>query len=266
MGVDFSYPNPTAVDKVVDFAAHDKAMGYPDGTSYSAVQLVRKYSSYKEAEKHMSQQQKDAYNNWYSTDIIETDHWKKLVADYKAKITDPKMTKPPGFTDKPDWIDETKTPTNSGFNPPGVNSTFKGDPASTGGMAVNTAALEWFANEVLGKVVGNDGVIKKTALTVDAVNPKPGGFARAELLRQAIVGATGADGGIKMDTRDMLYNIEKSLDSVRLALLEMAKKYKDTEELNKLSTADLDTIMGDAFKGLQGLNQYGSKDTHTDGG
>jgi hypothetical protein len=275
--VDFGYPNDKAITAMHAYSTGDKALGRPDGTTqaahdswmayYNKHQNDRTGVDYDKWEDEVRGQHPEWVDarQWYEKNILDTDGWKKLVKDYKAHVTDPSTVKPPGFGDKPDWIDETKTPTNSGFTPPGVNATFKGDPAATKGVAVNTAALEWFANEVLGKVTGNGNILLSTADQLSKIDPKPGAFARAEVLRQAVVGATAQDGGVKGDMKDMLVNMNTSLIAVQDALLKMAGQYKNLEELNSLTTDKLTEVMGDSFKGLDGLGGYGQKTIKTDG-
>ena len=63
----------------------------------------------------------------------------------------------------------------------------------------------------------------------------------------------------------MLVNMNTSLIAVQDALLKMAGQYKNLEELNSLTTDKLTEVMGDSFKGLDGLGTYGQKTIKTDG-
>ncbi|MGX1616488.1 hypothetical protein ACWIF8_21660 [Micromonospora chalcea] len=275
--IDWGYASPEAIAAMNAYGMGDAAIGKPEGTTQAAYDSWMAYYN-----KHQNRRTgvdfdrwKDEVRaehpewiearEWYDKNVLDIDGWRNLVKEYKANITDPSNVKPPAFTDKPDWIDETKTPTNSGFTPPGINPTFKGDTASTSGVAVNTAALEWFANEVLGRITGPGNVLLATVDQLNAVDPRPGAFARAEVLRQAVVGATAQDGGVKGDTKDMLVDMNTALLAVQHALLKMAAQYKNLEELNSLTTEKLTEVMGDSFKGLDNLSTYGQKIIKTDG-
>ncbi|WP_433794797.1 hypothetical protein [Actinoplanes sp. CA-252034] len=274
--IDWGYPNQEAITAMHAYSTHDEAKGYPAGTTQAAYDSWMAYYN-----KHSNSRTGVDYDkwkdsvraehpewvearDWYTSNITDTNGWKKLVSDYKGQITDPSNVKPPAFNSQGDWIDETKTPTGSGFKPPTIDG-FKGDAAATKGVAVNTAALEWFAKEVLQKITGPGNVLLSTVDQLNLVDPKPGGFARAEVLRQAIVGATAQDGGVKGDMKDMLVNMNTSLIAVADALLKMAGDYKNLEELNKLTNDKLNEIMGESFKGLDGLGTYGTKTVKTDG-
>jgi hypothetical protein len=275
--IDWGYPNDKAISAMNAYGMGDAAIGKPEGTTQAAYDSWMAFYN-----KHQNNRTGVDYErwkdevraehpewiearDWYDKNILDTEGWKNLVKTYKDNITDPSNVKPPAFTDKPDWIDEEKTPTDSGFKPPAINPTFKGDTASTGGVAVNTAALKWFAEEVLGKVTGAGNILLTTADQVGAIDPRPGAFARAEVLRQAVVGATAQDGGVKGDMKDMLVNMNTALLAVQTALLKMAVEYDNLEELNALTTDKLGEIMGDSFKGLDNLSTYGQKIIKTDG-
>ncbi|GLY00701.1 hypothetical protein [Actinoplanes sp. NBRC 101535] len=276
--IDWGYPNDEAIQAMHAYSTHDSDKGYPDGTTQAAYDSWMAYYN-KHSSNNPNHSGVDFDNwkdevraehpewvearDWYSTNIVG-DGWKNLVKEYKENITDPSNVKPPGFNDQSDWIDENATPTGSGFKPPTVG-TFTGDAASTNGVAVNTAALEWFAKEVLQKLTGNGNILLSTMEQLKTIDPKPGAFARAEVLRQAIVGATGQDGGVRGDMADMLYNMNNALIAVADALLKMAGEYKNLEELNSMTTEKLTEIMGDSFKGLDGLSTYGQKTVKTDG-
>ncbi|MET7468178.1 hypothetical protein ABZS35_05470 [Micromonospora sp. NPDC005599] len=275
--IDWGYPNDKAISTMDAYGMGDTALKQPHGTVQAAYDSWMDYYT-----KHGTNSQYgtgvnlEGWKNqvraehpewidareWYVNNILDGGGWQNLVKTYKDRITDPSNVTPPAFTDKSDWIDE---PTNSGFKPPGVDPTFKGDTASTNGVAVNTAALRWFANEVLGKVAGPGNILLTTADRLSAVDPRPGAFARAEVLRQAVVGATAQDGGVKGDMKDMLVNMNTALLAVQEALLKMATDYGNLEELNAMTTDKLGEIMGDSFKGLDNLGTYGQKIIKTDG-
>jgi len=276
MSIDWSYPSQDAINAMHAYSTHDKAKGYPDGTTQAAYDSWTAYANshgtaktgasldgWADSVRAQHPEWVEAHQ-WYNENIVG-DGWDKLVEDFKKHATDPSNVNPPGFNDKPDWIDDSKNPTNSGFDPSGIKTSFTGDSASTSGTAVNTAALEWFANDFLGAITGEGHMLLQTADLVGQINPKPGAFARAEVLRQAIVGATAQDGGVKGDTKDMLINMNTTLLAMKEALLKMAKQYRDVEELNGLTTDKLNEYLGDSFQGLNGISGYGSKTVKTDG-
>ena len=227
--IDWGYPNPDAIAAMI-------AYGVPEDAINAAVP------------------------SGPMTELVLLEDWKTLVEEYKTRITDPSHVTPLAFTERSDWL----APEKSGFRAPEIES-FKGEAASASGVAVNTAALEWFANVVLGSVVGPKGILIEMAQDVAAVDPRPGAFARAEALRLAIVGATAQDGGVKGDIKQMLVNMNTALLAVQDALLKMAAQYNDLEELNSLTTEELNAIMGDSLNGLDSLKSYGQKTISTDG-
>ena len=278
--IDWGYPNDKAISAMNAYGMGDAVIGKPEGTTQAAYDSwMAYYHEHGRNSRYGTGVNLEGWKNqvraehpewieareWYDKNILDTDGWKNLVKTYKDRITDPSNVKPPAFTDQSDWIDESKTPTNSGFKPPAIDPTFKGDTASTSGVAVNTAALKWFAEDVLGSITGAGNILLTTADKLSAIDPRPGAFARAEVLRQAIVGATAQDGGVKGDMKDMLVNMNTALLAVQTALLKMAAEYENLEELNALTTDKLSEIMGDSFNGLDNLKTYGQKVVKTDG-
>ncbi|MEU4752052.1 hypothetical protein AB0F93_13855 [Micromonospora tulbaghiae] len=274
--IDWGYPNDKAISAMNAYGMGDDFLKKPDGTVqaaydswmafYNKNQNNRTGVNFEKWKDEVRAEHPEwiEARDWYDKNILDTDGWKNLVKTYKDNITDPSNVKPPAFTDQSDWIDD-KIQTGSGFKPPAINPTFKGDTASTSGVAVNTAALKWFAEDVLGSITGAGKILLTTADQLGAIDPRPGAFARAEVLRQAIVGATAQDGGVKGDMKDMLVNMNTALLAVQAALLKMAAEYENLEELNALTTDKLGEIMGDSFKGLDNLSTYGQKIVKTDG-
>ncbi|MEW2592580.1 hypothetical protein AB0893_19430 [Micromonospora aurantiaca] len=274
--IDWGYPNDKAISAMNAYGMGDDFLKKPDGTVQAAYDSwMAFYNKHQNSRTGVNYERwKDEVRaehpewiearDWYDKNILDTDGWKNLVKTYKDNITDPSNVKPAAFTDQSDWIDD-KISTGSGFEPPAINPTFKGDTASTSGVAVNTAALKWFAEDVLGRITGAGNILLTTADKLSAIDPRPGAFARAEVLRQAIVGATAHDGGVKGDMKDMLVNMNTALLAVQTALLKMAAEYENLEELNALTTDKLSEIMGDSFNGLENLKTYGQKVVKTDG-
>lgn len=120
-------------------------------------------------------------------------------------------------------------------------------------VAVSTKALIHFADQL--KVVTADkGILVQIVTKLQTLKPLPGGFAKAELLRLAIVG-NGEKPGLGPDSVTLFTNIRAALIKLEENLRAMAKAYENNEEFNTLTGIQLQEQMEEALTLITGLDK-----------
>jgi hypothetical protein len=201
-----------------------------------------------------SKEEKDAYT-WYSDEVIETEHWKKIVNEYKAKSANKDNVQ---YDHAPADGNNYGLNGNNGFVPPVVHEWS--DSAKQGnGVAVNTQALRYFAKQLEAiEPDGTGGVAWQAWEKLNKVSLKPGGFAKAELLRQKINGTGGDNDGLRGDTMDTLMAVHQAVYNLRKSLIKIADEYDSAEELNKMTGDQLTEAMKTAWAEIEKLKNSGT--------
>ena len=121
-------------------------------------------------------------------------------------------------------------------------------------IKVNTKALKVFADNVDELRTMINGAKVKT----DEVHILPGGFTRAFMLRDKIQAESGENPGLKNSVRDYMDQLEIVLENIRDEVRKLVVDYDNTEDLNKLTTDKLNSVMSDSFDYIGGLTGSGS--------
>ncbi|XVV16086.1 hypothetical protein ACQP2X_17550 [Actinoplanes sp. CA-131856] len=152
---------------------------------------------------------------------------------------------------------------NSGFTPPPGTKEYSGPDNKSGEMVVSTEAINYFLKNLANVAGDGHGVAWDAYQDLgERVDPKPGGFAKAEVLRQKVMGAGSSDSGLKGDTRALLLSVNRSLVALQASLHHAIKEYENTEDFNKNFTKAMD----DAWKKIERIDQYGKTTSSSSGG
>ncbi len=268
--IDFSYPNDAAIAQIGILDKYNNGLipghpgKHPAGWIQTVIQKVQADLSNVPAGKDRSgsvdwsnytQEEHDAYN-WYTDDVIDTDKWKAIVADYQNN-----STKESNVTwDSYDQSNHPYSNPNVNIKPPDVTAYTGGD-NTNGDLKVSTDAIRYFANQI-DKVATDDG----KGLLMDASNAfndldvRPGKFAKAEVMRQAVVGtgAPGAGPGLVGDTQGLMKQLHSTMVSLKQDLLTLATTYDNAEDFNHMTAKQLADDMDKAWSNISGIDQYGT--------
>ncbi|WP_067494996.1 hypothetical protein [Actinoplanes sp. TFC3] len=270
MSIDFGYPNDEAIDKIGVLADHDKSLGHDAGWTRSVIKKIEadimnspqhKESTGGSFDRSDYDQDELAAWDWYRSDVVDTDHWESLVKDYKADVTDESNVKPDGYNGDKQYVPYTE-PKVEGSNVP-----YSGSNNANKELAVSTEALKYFANQI-DAIVKDDGtgMLTDARNKLKAVQMKPGGFAKAEVLRQKIDGVSANDAGLRGDSMGMLLAVQEALLAVKSGLLKMANEYEKAEDFNSMTAEQLTNNMDGAWGKISDVGDYGQSSGTTAGG
>jgi hypothetical protein len=272
--IDYSYPNEAAAAQMGLFTKYDNGQiaGHPGKHDAGWAQsTLDNMISDKQAQTHTvgkattttwslsnyPQDKQDLWN-WYFNDVVGDDGnatWNALVKDFKDNG---------GKDIKFDSYGDSSHPyanPNTKINPPDVSAYTGGDNNKGGDLKVSTDAIRYFANQI-DKVASDDGhgLLIDAAAKFDDLNIRPGKFAKAEVMRQAIAGTgqPGAGPGLVGDTQGLLKQLHSTMVSLKQDLLTLATTYDNAEEFNHLSAQQLATDMDKAWSNISGINGYGN--------
>lgn len=260
MSIDFSYANPEAVDAVGVLPEYDKEHGFEDGWARSVIERWR--NDYDGDIDWDDDEQ--ALLDWYKDDVIEHDKWKAIVEEHNEDITqEDNVTVDQYDADNPPF----DMPENTFEHP--EDAEYSGGDNPNQELAVSTEALRHVANQI-GAIVGLDdsgsNLILQARTQLSDIQMRPGGFAKAEVLRQKIEGASADSSGLRGDAMGLLLASHEALLAVKDGLLKIADSYDNAEEFNEMSTTQLGENMGNAWGKIDKLSEYGKTDGTTTGG
>lgn len=268
---DFSYANDDAVKQTGVLPQHDTDTGNPPGWTDAVITKIKAEIEKEHSNDHgesaaikpdydhsMFTADENAAYQWYKDNVIEPGHWKQIVANYEANGG---SKAPTGATATPYNPDDDYIPKkDSGFQPPDVHE-YNGPDNKSHTLSVSTEAIEYFINEL--KAVAGDG----TGILLDArgdlnkLDMKPGAFARAELMRQKVMGSQNDDPGLRGDSMNLLTTIHSALFNMQTDLHNMLVEYQNTEDFNKMTVDQFNGVMDDAWGKVGNLSQYGKTDS-----
>jgi hypothetical protein len=270
---DFGYPNDDAVKATGVFNQHDSDTGSPPGWTDAVVGKIKAEIEKEHQGDHgdytgpdydhskFSAEENAAYQ-WYKDDVIEQSHWEQIVKNYEANGGSKAPTQPDVKDYNPD--DDYIPKKDSGFQPPSVNE-YHGPDNKSHTLSVSTEAIEYFINELKSVADDGTGILLDARGDLNKLDVKPGGFARAELMRQKVMGSQGGDPGLRGDTMDMLTTIHSALFNMQTDLQKMLKEYQSTEDFNTMTADQFGDVMGDAWGKVGNLSQYGKSDSSGSG-
>lgn len=270
MSIDYSYSNEDAAEKMGLFTQYDHDTKHNDGWAKST--LDRMLSDYQHhthgyGEKQTndwklsdySQDEQDLWN-WYENDVVPPDKWKALVEKFQKE--------PPSITAvkyDPNHPAFTTSKPGVGLDLP---PTYKGGDNANGDVKVSTDAIRYVADQIK-KVADEDGtglLMTASERFTKMQDILPGKFARAEVMRQALVGDGKTGGGLVGDTQGLLKAVHGTMVSLRQDLLGLAALYEKGEEFNHLTAQQLATDMDKSWSGISGIDQFGGFGTGSDAG
>ncbi|AGL14100.1 hypothetical protein [Actinoplanes sp. N902-109] len=268
MSTDFSYANEEAVDAIGVLDKYDTDHGHPAGWTRAVIKKIQQDIQNSPAGKDRTgSYDRDDYSSdenaaydWYSNDVIEHDHWKALVENYQKDQGS--TVKPDAYNPDKQYIDKN----DGGFKPPEGTGEYTGGNNPNHELTVSTEALNYFANQ-LDKVVGDGtGVLYDARNQLNKVEMKPGGFAKAEVLRQKIEGVSANDAGLRGDTMGLMLTLHEALYAVKTNLRQMVRDYDTAEEFNGMTAQQLGDAMDKAWGKIGNVGDYGQSSGTTTGG
>lgn len=271
MGINWDYANEEAVDQTGVLTDHDKAIGEDPGWTRS---VINKIIADQQNQSGASQQwggsswNRSDYSaeelaawDWYQSEVTPKEKWDKIAANYRSSETSDDKVDKPEYDEDHQYINKP----DSGFKPP-TTSEYAGGNNASRDVVVSTEAINHLAGQI--ELVAGDG----KGMLIDARNElakfqmRPGGFARAELLRQKIEGANGTDEGLRGDTRALMLTVHGALFSVAQGLRKMAREYDTAEEFNNLTSEQLKDVMDGAWVKIGKIGGHGNSEGTTSGG
>ncbi|WP_213453725.1 hypothetical protein [Rhizomonospora bruguierae] len=152
----------------------------------------------------------------------------------------------------------------SHFEPPSGMQEYGGVNNKNHELAVSVEALEYFARQI--EQILDKDMLQAARRSLATFVMRPGKFAKAEVLRQKIAGVKADDTGLRGDSMKLLQAVHDALYQIKKNLRELITNYDSTEEFNKLTTAQLDEVMGAAWGKIGSLGHYGQTEGSISGG
>ncbi|GAA2491392.1 hypothetical protein GCM10010435_42950 [Winogradskya consettensis] len=269
MGINFDYANEEAIDKIGVLTSHDTSLGEDSGWTRSVIQKIKNdilnSPQTKAASSSFDRGDYDSDElaawDWYQDNVVDQDHWKQLVKDYNADVTNPDHVDPADYDPEHQYI-----PKDDGAIAPPETSTYSGSNNPNHELAVSTEALNFMAGQ-LDQIVGDGtGMLFDARNTLNAIAMKPGGFAKAEILRQKIDGVNATDAGLRGDSMGLMLAVHEALYAVKTGLRQMARDYDNAEDFNSMTADQLGESMGSAWGKIGNIGDYGQGSGSTAGG
>ena len=262
MGINWDNPNLDAIDAMGFLKEYEGTHGEDPGWARSVIERIRA-EQLADTPKHKEDTGGDwdrgnydadelAMYDWYTETYIGMNNkdWDALVDKHQDKAMDNVHTTPPGEYD--DFTDE-------GIWKPPTTTEFTGDTSGNNEMVVNTEAIQHLINQFATVAEGeHKGLLLDLATELDGKMIKPGGFARAEILRQKIDGTGEGNPGVRGDTIGLLRTLHRALFDLQAGLKVMKTEYEKTEEDNEVTQAKLQELLKDAWSEIGALNKYGT--------
>jgi hypothetical protein len=272
--LDLGYPNDGAIKTIGALKPHDQSGNHPDGWTQSVIDKIHqdivsntpsnpnRSVNMDSILSHYSQEERDAWK-WYQDEVLPPDKWKTLVQNYEAN-GGPKnaVDKPPGFDDDKDYVPKP----GSKFKPPDGVKTWSGADNTSGDLAVSHDAINFFIKSVASVASDGHGILLDARTTLGDIDPRPGGFARAEVMRQRVRGASADDPGLQGDTMALLAAVHSALFDLQANLKTLMNNYKEAEDFNTLTSDKLDQVMDDSWGKIDNLDDYGQTKSTGGGG
>ena len=261
---DLSYANDDAVKTIGALKPYDQRNNHPDGWTQSVIDKIEQEITratpsnpnrsvdIDQVLSKFSPEERDAWK-WYHEEVVPPDKWKKLVDDYNVSGAKKSVEPPAGFDSGKDYVPKP----GSQFKPPDGVKPWSGADNKKGDLAVSHEAINYFIKS-LGAVAGDGhGILLDARGVLDKIDPRPGGFARAEVMRQRVRGAGPDDPGLQGDTMHLLGRVHSALFDLQANLKTLLNNYKDAEDFNSLTSDKLDKVMDDTWDKVDSLGDFG---------
>ncbi|BCJ52704.1 hypothetical protein Asp14428_41790 [Actinoplanes sp. NBRC 14428] len=272
MSADMSYPNDDSirVSGVLDRwnTEHGKPAGWiqdlikrVEATDDTTPQQSARGSGGGVDLSGFSDEEKNAWN-WYRNDVVN--NWSAVKADWEKRSADKSNVE---YDHNPNDGNDYGLNKGPGFTPPSVHEWS--DSAKQGnGVAVNTQALRHFAKQLEAiEPEGAGSLTLKARSALEKVDIRPGGFAKAELLRRKIQGTNegnnnSEDDGLRGDTMKLMRTVHQAIFNLRTSLVQIANEYDSGEKLNKMTGEQLAEAMETAWAEIASLKNVGNTESH----
>ncbi|WP_306215254.1 hypothetical protein [Actinoplanes sp. RD1] len=262
MATDYSHANLDAIDEMGFLTQWEKDHGEDAGWARSVIEKITADKA--DAPRVGDSWDRDDYSadelamyDWYWDKFYDGksySDWKAITDQYAKEHQDQiTYTKPEDYKDKTDLESDDNV-----WKPPAV-SEWKGDVSKNNQMVVNTEAIQHLINQF--KAVATEehkGMLLDLANELDGHLILPGGFAKAEILRQKIDGTGEGNPGLRGDTIGLLRTLHRALYDLQTGLATMKTEYEKTEEDNKVTQDKLQEAMKGAWGEIGGLSKYGT--------
>ncbi|KXK60064.1 hypothetical protein AWW66_20830 [Micromonospora rosaria] len=287
MGIDFSYANDEAIEQIgiLDRFNNGEIDGFPnehpDGWIQAVIDEVQAeiQSTYNPRTgssnvdwSNYTDEERAAYE-WYRDEVIPPEKWRAHVEEYQEESSDEDNVSYDEYQE-PDEYD-----IDGDIDEPDV-TTYTGTDNENGELKVSTEAIRHFVKQIDKVAWRGGGLLLDASNRFDTLDIRPGKFARAELMRQKIVGG-GENRGLIGDTQGLLTQVHQTLFVLSDNLLQMANSYERTEEgndrtgkdledrtreFNEMTESEFANAMGDSWGYIDGTGDFGQVSTDGSGG
>ncbi|NIL56907.1 hypothetical protein [Salinispora arenicola] len=269
MGIDWSYPNTQAVDATGVLDEYDEENGHPPGWTRSVIEKIKAdINTYTPVGRFGGRNgfDRDDYTDeelaawdWYQEDVVG--NWDEVAEEHNSTVTDTDNVRPDEYNPDHQYVEHPPP----GFTPPGT-SEWAGGHNPNQRLSVSTEALEFFADQIDQIAGDGTGILFDARTLLGEVDMRPGGFAKAELMRQLIDGSSSESPGLRGDTMNLMLSVHQALYEVKTGLRLMVRGYDTSEEFNDMTADELGEAMGGAWSKIGVVGDHGQDSGTTSGG
>lgn len=269
MGIDWSNPNIQAVDATGWLDEYDEENGHPPGWSRSVIEKIladiRTYTPVGPF-RLGSGFDRDDYTDeelalWDRFYVEVYRPWDEVAEEHNSTVTDTDNVRPDEYNPDHQYVEQPPP----GFTPPGTSEWAGGDNPNQQ-LSVSTEALEFFADQIDQIAGDGTGILFDARTLLGEVDMRPGGFAKAELMRQLIDGSSSESPGLRGDTMNLMLSVHQALYEVKTGLRLMVRGYDTSEEFNDMTADELGEAMGGAWSKIGVVGDHGQDSGTTSGG
>ncbi|WP_033346211.1 hypothetical protein [Catenuloplanes japonicus] len=259
MAIDFTYANSKAVEYLKPLDDYSTEHGHEAGWAWEVVETIQDSDELVD-DQDLTDEERAAYD-YYTTEITPKEKWDAIVADNKDKIDN--YEKPSDdsveFEEEPEEGVSYSSELSEDFEAPeGVHEYAGGDNNANKSVAVSHEAIEHFCRQLDAIAPEGGGILLTARTAVNAIDLKPGRFAKAELLRRSITGTDESNPGLRGDTAGALRAAHEALFDLRVSLRQMMTDYETADEFNKMTAEQLGDAMEDPWGSINRLSEYGT--------
>ncbi|WP_127500459.1 hypothetical protein [Actinoplanes solisilvae] len=265
MGTSYDYANDDAIKQMGLYNLYDDGLGgtsstHPNGWTQLVIKRIEDVGGDTTG---FSPDEVKAWE-WYQNNVLDPDGWDKTVSQYKDSPYNSGQPTPDSF--KPfDSKDDYITKPGSGFKPPSLTA-YSGPDNKSGQLSVSFEAIQYFINELKAIAGDGSGMLLDVRADVNKLDIRPGGFARAELMRQKVMGSAGGDPGLRGDTMDLFTNVHSTLFDMQVELRNMLTEYQNAEDFNKMTADQFGDVLDGTLGKMDNISQYGKSNSSSSGG
>uniref|UniRef100_A8LV96 Uncharacterized protein n=1 Tax=Salinispora arenicola (strain CNS-205) TaxID=391037 RepID=A8LV96_SALAI len=271
MGIDWSNPNIRAVDATGWLDEYDEEHGHPPGWARSVLERILadigetkptvgrfRYESSGFDRDDYTPEELALYDKFVVEVAIP---WDKVAESHNSTVTDTDNVRIDPYNPDHQYVEQPPP----GFTPPETGEWAGGDNPNQQ-LSVSTEALEFFADQIDQIAGDGTGILFDARTLLGEVDMRPGGFAKAELMRQLIDGSSSESPGLRGDTMNLMLSVHQALYEVKTGLRLMVRGYDTSEEFNDMTADELGEAMGGAWSKIGVVGDHGQDSGTTSGG